>query len=148
MPQLIKKLADMMLNSPFEVAAIEMSPQFHLKFVHELLHDHEGNKDIALGMNGLSFMNLPILFVHGPDDYFRVINSDLHRLRLNHTNLLGIYNEKYTRLKVFISNGYKIENSNSAQFSQTAELQSLVYRLNQIEGQMKTISQEVYKIQT
>ena len=75
MPQLIKKIADMMLNSPFEVAAIEMSPQFHLKFVHELLHDHEGNKDIALGMNGLSFMSLPILFVHGSDDYFRLASK-------------------------------------------------------------------------
>lgn len=148
MPQLIKKISDTMLNSHFEVAAIEMSPQFHLKFVHELLHDHEMNKDIALCMNGLSFMSLPILFVHGSDDYFRMINSDMHRLRLNHTNLLGIYNEKYTRLKVFISNGYKIENSNSSQFSQTAELQSLVYRLNQIERQMETISQEVYKIKT
>ena len=145
MPQLIKKLTDLILNSPFEVAAIEMSPQFHLKFVHELLHDYEGNRDIALGMNGLSFMNLPILFVHGSDDYFRMINSDMHRLRLNHTNLLGIYNEKYTRLKVFISNGYKIENSNSAQFSQTAELESLVYRLNQIDKTMLEISENLNK---
>lgn len=148
MSQLIKKLADMVLNCPFEAAAIEMTPRLHLQIVHELIHDYGGNKDIALGMNGLSFMNIPLVFVHGDGDYCKVLNADLYRLRLKHSNLLGIYNEKYTRLKIFISNGYKIENSNSAQFNQTAELERLVFRLNQIEQQMEVMSHNIYKIQT
>ena len=140
MPQLIKKLADMIQSSHFEVAAIEMSPRMHLKLVHEMIQNCGDIEDIALGMNGLSFMDLPILFVHEGEDYLKILDKELHRLRLKHTNLLGIYNEKYNRLKVFISNGYKIENSNASQFSQTAELESLVYRLNQIDKTMLEIS--------
>lgn len=145
MPQLIKKLADMIQSSHFEVAAIEMSPRMHLKLIHEISSNCEEIKNFEIGMNGLSFMDLPILFVHEDEDYLKLLDKELHRLRLKHTNLLGIYNEKYNRLKVFISNGYKIENSNSSQFSQTAELESLVYRLNQIDKTMLEISENLNK---
>lgn len=140
--QLIRKVANEVINSSFEVAAIEMTPRLHLQLVHELVSSGDENDCFKLSMNGLFFMSLPILFVHGDKDYYKLLNNDLHKLRIKHSNLLGIYNEKYNRLKVFISNGYKIENSNSAQFNQTAELESLVFRLNQIEGQMLLMSQE------
>lgn len=138
--QLIKKIADEVGNSAFEVVAIEMTPRLHLQLVHELVNDSGLMREPDQAMNGLSFMNLPILFVHGDSDYYKLLNKDLHKLRIKHTDLLGIYNEKYNRLKNIISNSYKIENSNSAQFNQTAELESLVFRLNQIEQQMITMS--------
>ncbi len=138
--QLIKKLADEIASSAFEVVAIEMTPRRHLQLVHELVNSNGAMSEPDQAMNGLSFMNLPILFVHGDSDYYKLLNKDLHKLRIKHTDLLGIYNEKYNRLKVFISNSYKIENSNSAQFNQTAELESLVLRLNQIEQKMVMMS--------
>lgn len=140
MDQVIKKIADEIANSPFNVSAIEMSPQLHLSFVHELVNMGNEMRDLQGVVSDRVFMNLPILFVHGADDYFKLLNRDQCKLRLNHSKLLGIYNEKYNRLKIFISNSYKIENSNSVQFNQTAELASLVFRLNQIERQMTIFS--------
>lgn len=139
--QLIKKVANEVKNSSFEVVAIEMTPRTHLLLVHELMSNCHELDDLTLGMNGLFFMNLPILFVHGDNDYYKLLNSDLYKLRVKHSALLGIYNEKYNRFKVFISNSYKIENSNTLQFSQIAELESLVLRLNQTEQQMLVFSQ-------
>jgi hypothetical protein len=138
--QLIKKIADEVINSSFNVAAIEMTPRMHLKIVHDLMSNHSDIGDLTLGMNGLYFMDIPITFVHGNGDYYKLLSSDLYKLRINHSNLLGIYSEKFNRLKIFISNSYKIENSNSAQFNQMAELGLLVLRLNQIEQQMKAMS--------
>ena len=138
--QLIRKLADEIASSSFEVVAIEMTPRLHLQLVHELVNSNGAVGELDVAVNGLSFMNLPIFFVHGDSDYYKLLNKELHKLRIKHTDLLGIYNEKYNRLKVFISNSYKIENTNTAQFNQMTELESLVQRLNQTEEKMRLMS--------
>lgn len=135
--RLIENIATAINGSDFDVVAIEMSPQLHLRFVQELLSSNA----VGEGLTDRTFMGLEIIFVHEGENYYKLLNNELYRLRKKHNSLLGMYNEKYNRLKNIISNSYKIEDSNGAQFNQTAELESLVLRLNQIEDKMRTMSQ-------
>lgn len=137
--QLIKKLSDEIMNCGFEVAAVEMSPQFHLQFMRELVID----LDPSRGTTDKLFLNIPIIFVHGDNEHYQLLNSEQYKLRIKYNDLLGIYNEKYNMTKVFISNGYKIENSHTTQFSQIKELENIVFRLNQLEKQIGNWSQKL-----
>ena len=137
--QLIKKLSDEIMNCGFEVAAVEMSPQFHLRFMRELVID----LDPSSGTTDRLFLNIPIIFVHGDNEHYQLLNSEQYKLRIKYNDLLINYNKKYNMTKVCISNGYKIENSHTAQFNQIKELENLVFRLNQLEQQIQSWSQKL-----
>lgn len=127
------------MNYGFDVAAVEMSPQFHLRFMRELVID----LDPSSGTTDRLFLNIPIIFVHGDSEHYQLLNSEQYKLRIKYNDLLINYNKKYNMTKVFISNGYKIENSHTAQFNQIKELENLVFRLNQLEQQIQSWSQKL-----
>ena len=89
--QLIKKLSDEIMNCGFEVAAVEMSPQFHLRFMRELVID----LDPSSGTTDRLFLNIPIIFVHGDNEHYQLLNSEQYKLRIKYNDLLINYNKKY-----------------------------------------------------
>lgn len=137
--QLIKKIADDIVNCGFEVAAIEMSPRLHLSFVHELVNGFCFT-DTGESMTDRTFMGLPIIFVHGDNSYYQLLDSLQSKLRLKHNYLLSIYNQKYNSLNIFISGGYKIQNFKIAQSNHLTDLENLSLRLDGIEKQIRNLS--------
>ena len=132
--RMIEKLVSEIRASRFDVSAIEMSPQYHLKIVQEMVSNGAQEQDSRV------FMGIPILFVMGDDSYCRLLNAEQHKLRDKYIDLLKLYKQKYKQFKLFINNGHKFESGKALQFTDTSELESIVQRLNRIENQIKLLS--------
>lgn len=132
--RMIEKLIGEIKASRFDVSAIEMSPQYHLKIVQEMVNNGAQEQDSRM------FMGIPILFVVGDDGYYSLLNAEQHKLRHKHIDLLKLYKQKYKQFKLFINNGHKFESGKALQFTDTSELESIVQRLNRIENQIKLLS--------
>lgn len=132
--RMIEKLISEIRASRFDVSAIEMSPQYHLKIVQEMVSNGAQEQDSRI------FMGIPILFVMGDDSYCRLLNAEQHKLRDKYIDLLKLYKQKYKQFKLFINNTHKFESGAEVQFTDTSELESIVQRLNKIENQIKLFS--------
>ena len=132
--RMIEKLIGEIKASRFDVSAIEMSPQYHLKIVQEMVSNGAQEQDSRI------FMGIPILFVMGDDSYCRLLNAEQHKLRDKYIDLLKLYKQKYKQFKLFINNTHKFESGAEVQFTDTSELESIVQRLNKIENQIKLFS--------
>jgi len=139
--QLIKKLADQLHLIDWEAQAIEMSPQFHMQLIGELVDIKEGEVLERVGFSPDKFCNLPIIFVQNDKDYFKILNKEQYKLRIKYNDLLRIYRNKYGSLKIYINHSYKIENSIATEGLHLKELSNLVFRLNNLEHQIRLLSQ-------
>lgn len=139
--QLVKKLADQLHSIDWEAEAIEMSPHFHMQLIGELIDIKEGEVLESVGFSANKFCNLPIIFVHNEKDYFKILNKEQYKLRLKYNDLLRIYRNKYGSLKIYINHSYKIENCIATEGLQLSNLSNLVSRLNNLEQQIRLLSQ-------
>lgn len=139
--RLIKKLSDNLQAIHWEVGAIEMSPQFHMQLLAELIAVQASGGNDSIEFNDLVFMGIPIVFIHESSDYFKMLNKEQYKLRIKYNNLLRIYQEKYSQLKIFINHSYKIENAIATEGAHLNELNNLVGRLNHLNDQIRLLSQ-------
>lgn len=136
---LAKKLLDDVVAAGDSVAAIEMSPGFHILLIEEMMTAQTGPGADFLSDINQRFGGLPIIFMHGGPDYCCLLNSEQYLLRKNYINLLKIYNDKYKSLNIFISKSYKMENPLLTQINHLNELKSLVKRMDILDEQITKV---------
>ena len=86
---MIEKLVSEIRASRFDVSAIEMSPQYHLKIVQEMVSNGAQEQDSRM------FMGIPILFVIGDDGYYSLLNVEQHKLRHKQPVLYNLMPESF-----------------------------------------------------
>ena len=114
-----------------EVVAIEMTPRFHLDLVSDLVSNghssHECNAEI---------LGLAIIFIHGENKEYKLLNKDQRKLRQRHNELLKTYSDKFDKLQNIINGSYRIKNLESTEKNSLTDMSMLVKRLEEIEKQM------------
>lgn len=137
---LIKKISDEIYGSAGDVVAIEMSPRLHLNFVRELLLSVGDCNDSC--SSDRMFLGLPILFVHGDDSHYQLLDSNQYKIRVKYNELLKTYSEKYNRMNVFINGVDKMRNPVSMHQDELLYLKSLVERLDNLQLQINNLSRK------
>ena len=117
------------------LAAIEMSPLFHLRLAAEIANA----QDERVEEFGLSFAGVPIIFTHEKDDYCVFLNIQQYKLRQRFNEILRIYNHRYIVFRTIISNPYKINSSDNSQFSHINDIENLSKRLRKIDQQISDL---------
>jgi len=131
--QLIKKIADEIARSGFDVVAIAMSPELHMQLVHENL---QYDKDTGLHFESnidRTVCNIPIIFVSGDKNHYKLLNGEGYRLTKKLNDLLRIYSDKYNNFKLFINHEDRINNGDNEHLKLIEKLRDLSNRINQTE---------------
>lgn len=133
MCDVVQIIEEELKKSTGDYIAIEMTPRFHLKFMEGILRldsDHTSVITHAFG--------LPIIFVHGDPDHFKLLDHTEYRLRTKHNALLESYRDKNNRLNRYINNSYKIHDIEKVKNDLIVDLKGIVLRLQEIEQQIVT----------